>query len=157
VGNENYLFIPDVLWDHEIAELEKIKEVQVIKLSTRFTALGNNMVIRKDRCLINPQMETHVKTTLKKLGFKVSALEIAENPTVGACATTNTKGCLIHRDATNTKHIASLFSLPTNIGTVNLGNPYVRTGLLANSHGYIVGNETTGPETQRIDETLGLI
>ena len=112
----------------------------------------------KDKnCLVNPQLESNVKDKLEELGFKVSPLEIAENSTVGSCTALNHKGCLLHRDATNARKVSSFLNIPTNIGTVNFGSPYVRSGLIVNCNGYIVGAETTGPETQRIDETLGFI
>ncbi len=156
-GNEDYLFVPEFIPEHELNDLEKIKNVKVIKLDTRFTALGNNIVIKDKTCLINPHLESTVKIKLEELGFKVSPFEIAENSTVGSCTALNHKGCLLHRDATNAKKISSIFNLPANIGTVNFGSPYVRSGLLVNCNGYVVGAETTGPETQRIDETLGFI
>lgn len=156
-GNEDYLFIPDFIPQHELNDLERIKGIKIIQLYTRFTALGNNIVIKDRTCLVNPHLETDVKDKLKELGFKVSAFEIAENPTVGTCTALNHKGCLLHRDATNTRKISAFLNLPTDIGTVNFGSPYVRSGLIVNCNGYIVGAETTGPEMQRIDETLGFI
>ncbi|MEK6856630.1 MAG: translation initiation factor IF-6 [Nanoarchaeota archaeon] len=156
-GNEDYLFVPDMISEYELKELEKIKEVEIIQLHTRFTALGNNIAIKDKNCLVNPKIEPEIKEKLEKLGFKVSLLEIAENPTIGSCTVLNHKGCLLHRDATNATKISSFLDLPTNIGTVNFGSPYVRSGLIVNCNGYIVGAETTGPETQRIDETLGFI
>lgn len=156
-GNEDYLFVPDFLSEYELRELEKIKEARIIELHTRFTALGNNIVIKDKECLVNPNIELNVREKLKELGFKVSLLEIAENPTVGTCTALNHKGCLLHRDATNTRKISAFLKLPTNIGTVNFGSPYVRSGLIVNCNGYVVGAETTGPETQRIDETLGFL
>jgi translation initiation factor 6 len=33
----------------------------------------------------------------------------------------------------------------------------VGAGLVANAHGYVAGEETTGPELGRIEDALGLI
>lgn len=156
-GNEDYLFIPDFIPEHELKDLEKIKKVKIIQLNTRFTALGNNIVIKDKTCLVNPNIEEGIKDKLKELGFNIISMEIAENPTVGSCTALNHKGCLLHRDATNIRKVSTFLNLPTDIGTVNFGSPYVRSGLIVNCNGYIVGAETTGPETQRIDETLGFI
>lgn len=156
-GNESFLFVPDLIPDRELEELKKIKDVEIVILPTRFTALGNNMVVKDKICLVNPQLESSVKEKLKELGFEVKSLEIAENTTVGSCTVVNHKGCLLHRDATNLNSISSFFDLPADIGTVNFGSPYVRSGLIVNCNGYIVGGETTGPETQRIDEALKFI
>ena len=156
-GNDDYLFIPDFVPEHELKDLEKIKEIKIIQLHTRFTALGNNIVIKDKTCLVNPNIEEGIKDKLKELGFNIITMEIAENPTVGSCTALNHKGCLLHRDATNARKVSTFLNLPTDIGTVNFGSPYVRSGLIVNCNGYIVGAETTGPETQRIDETLGFI
>ena len=156
-GNDDYLFIPDFVPEHELKDLEKIKEIKIIQLHTRFTALGNNIVIKDKTCLVNPNIEEGIKDKLKELGFNIITMEIAENPTVGSCTALNHKGCLLHRDATNARKVSAFLNLPTDIGTVNFGSPYVRSGLIVNCNGYIVGAETTGPETQRIDETLGFI
>jgi len=44
-----------------------------------------------------------------------------------------------------------------DVGTVNYGAPLVGSGLLANDHGYVVGEDTTGPELTRIEQTLDYI
>ena len=157
VGNESTILVPSVLWDHEIKELKKIKDVNLVVLDTRHTALGNNIAIYKDKCLVSPNLEKSIIEKLKELGFKVKVLEIAENSTIGACIAITNKGFLLHRDAENLEEIEKFLGLKGDIGTVNLGNPYVRTGIIANSHGYIIGKSTTGPELQRIDESLKFI
>jgi len=157
VGNDSTIFVPSVLWDHEIKELKKIKDVNLVVLDTRHTALGNNIAIYKDKCLVSPNLEKSIIEKLKELGFKVKVLEIAENSTIGACIAITNKGFLLHRDAENLEEIEKFLGLKGDIGTVNLGNPYVRTGIIANSHGYIIGKSTTGPELQRIDESLKFI
>ena len=138
-GNESTLLIPNVLWDHEIKELNKIKNLKVVILETKHTALGNNLAFHKDKCLISSNMEKSVIEKLKDLGFKIKILEIAENSTVGSCIAITNKGFLLHRDAENLKEIEKFLELKGDIGTVNLGK------------------ETTGPELQRIDESLGFL
>src|SRR3989344_9496733 len=81
-GNDDYLFIPDFIPEHELKDLKKINDVKIIQLNTKFTAIGNNIVIKDYNCLVNPQIEQSVREKLESLGFKVSSLEIAENPTV---------------------------------------------------------------------------
>jgi translation initiation factor 6 len=44
-----------------------------------------------------------------------------------------------------------------DIGTVNYGAPLVGSGLVANGSGYVVGEDTTGPELGRIEDTLDYI
>ena len=39
----------------------------------------------------------------------------------------------------------------------DFGSEFVRSGLIANSSGAIIGNRTTGPELARIEEALGFL
>ena len=47
--------------------------------------------------------------------------------------------------------------VPVDIGTVNLGSPYIAIGLVANSNGALVGSETTGPEIVKISHALNIV
>jgi len=69
------------------------------------------------------------------------------------------RGVLVHPKSSQAEIsiIEELFKLPVNIGTINFGSPLVGSGLLANNKGYVVGEETTGPEISRIEDTLGYL
>ena len=47
--------------------------------------------------------------------------------------------------------------VPADVGTVNRGTRLVGSGSVANSHGVLVGLDTTGPEMARIEESLGFL
>ena len=66
---------------------------------------------------------------------------------------------LCHPDATDEKldFLEELLGVPADIGTINYGGPLVGSGLVANDHGYVVGQDTTGPELGRIESALGYI
>ena len=53
--------------------------------------------------------------------------------------------------------LEELLDVRADIGTVNYGAPLVGSGLVANEHGYAVGQDTTGPELGRIEDALGYI
>ncbi len=44
-----------------------------------------------------------------------------------------------------------------DLGTVNYGTPLLGSGLIAGTAGFVVGEETTGPEIGRIEDALGYI
>ena len=123
-------------------------------IDTKLTALGNNLIIKDNICLANPNFSSK---TLKQLeNFKVTQDKIANFSIVGSCAVLTKKGGLLHIDSTESdiKKIENLFKVKFDIGTVNMGNPYVHSGIIANSNGYIVGGQTSGPEIMRIDFAL---
>ncbi|MEM0329101.1 MAG: translation initiation factor IF-6, partial [Nitrososphaerota archaeon] len=54
------------------------------------------------------------------------------------------------------KMLSELFKVNIIPGTVNNGVKFVRSGILANSKGAIVGSLTTGPELMTISRALGV-
>jgi translation initiation factor 6 len=53
--------------------------------------------------------------------------------------------------------LKSVLRVPVEVGTVNCGLPYVKTGLLGNSYGAVAGLLTTGPELFIIESALDLV
>ena len=113
--------------------------------------MGNNIVISKNKCLINPEFEDNI---LKE--FKVKKMKIQEHNVVGSCVVANKNGCLVSREAEDKelKEIGKTLDLKAEIGSVNRGNPYVKSGIIVNSKGYIIGGMTTGVEVMRIESAL---
>ena len=89
----------------------------------------------------------------------VKKAKIADLPTLGALAVHNKTGCLLHRDAEDfeIELIEKTLGVSATVGTVNFGSPYIRSGLVANSKGFIIGALSGGPEIQNADRTLGFI
>jgi len=50
--------------------------------------------------------------------------------------------------------LSEKLGVPANVGTINRGIPYVSVGFFANSKGAVAGKNTTGPELQRLYQTL---
>jgi translation initiation factor 6 len=55
------------------------------------------------------------------------------------------------------KKVESLLKIEIGLGTVNLGNPFLSAGLIANSFGFAIGQQSSGFEISRVDESLGFI
>ncbi len=153
-GNENILLVPEIIKEHEEKELKKLNlHYRIIK--SKFSALGNNMIIFKENCIINPEFEDEIKKELHE--FRIKRMNIGEHNAVGSCAVLNKNGCLISMDVNEDEilDVEKLLGINIGIGSVNKGNPYVRSGIICNSNGYIIGEETTGVETMRIEMALG--
>ena len=124
------------------------------KIKTKFSALGNNIVLREKTALINPEFEKEISEELKD--FKLKRINIGEHNAIGSCIIANKNGCLVSSDVSEEelKEISETLDLKTEIGSVNKGSPYVRAGLIANSKGYLMGGLTTGVEGMRIEMAL---
>jgi len=79
--------------------------------------------------------------------------------TVGMAATVTNNGGLLNPNANEweIKKVKDMLKIDVMTGTVNFGSDMVGTGLVANSKGYIAGEDTTGFELGIIEEALGFL
>ena len=142
--------------------LETINEqgFSVFVIKDVINAAGNDILANDKGALIHPDIRDR---SLKKIGetldVSVSKGTIAGLNTVGMAAVVTNKGCLCHPKITETEKrtLEKIFDVEVMIGTVNHGFPMIGSGLVANSKGAIIGNQTTGIEMGRIEEALGFL
>jgi translation initiation factor 6 len=84
---------------------------------------------------------------------------IAGLKNVGAAAVATNKGVLVHPDIRDDEInlVKGVLRVPIDVGTACSGIKYIGTCVVANSHGAITGENTTGPELGRIESALGFI
>ncbi len=158
-GNDQGLLIPDITFESERSHLKRLGiPFQVI--NTKLTALGNNILCSNKGCLINKDFEEDALQQIKTaLNIPTQKQTIANLKVVGAIGVLNDKGCLIHRDISTTekKTTESLLKVTVSPGTVNIGVPFIRSGILANNHGFVISDASGGPEIVHCDEALGFM
>ena len=159
-GNGNGLLVPYFISDIELKGLREFTNelgVQVDRVEGRYTALGN-LVAANDRGAFVSDTILDVKTIADTLDVEVTSGDIGGASEVGAYLSVTNKGFLAHPQAEDKLgELADLFKVDGLTGTVNRGIPYVKSGLIANSNGYVTGGQTTGIELQRIDDALGFM
>ncbi|MEM4096723.1 MAG: translation initiation factor IF-6, partial [Metallosphaera sp.] len=81
---------------------------------------------------------------------------IAQVIIVGSVGVVTSNGGLVHIETPESelKSLSALFKVNLEVGTVNFGNAFVRSGMIANRHGVLVGSSTTGPEILRIQRAF---
>ena len=142
--------------------LKSIEEqgLEVFVIEDVINAAGNDILVNDNGALVHPEIsETSMKKIGEVLDVSVERGTIASLPTVGMAAVVTNKGCLCHPKVTEEekKQMEDVFDVEVMIGTVNHGFPMIGSGLVANSHGAIIGNLTTGIEMGRIEEALGFL
>ncbi len=155
-GNSKGVMAAGFILDKEIRAIRK--HVKSARLSGELNAAGNLILANDNAALVHPDLSDKSIGVIKKtLGVDVRKGTIGGLKTVGMSGIATNKGVLIHPKATSSEIalLEELFGLPVDIGTVNFGSPLVGSGLLANSKGYVAGEETTGPEITRIEDALG--
>lgn len=157
-GNSNGLLVPDIIEPHEEEQLEEAG-VPYHVVESRFTALGNLVLSNDHGCVLSPHLKPVQDQIAGFLGVEVVLHGVAGLDITGSCGVATNEGVLLHRDATeeDVERVEEALSVPVDIGSVNFGTPYVHSGVLANSEQCFVGNDTTGPEIQRVQDALGFL
>lgn len=162
VGNSNGILLPHFISDDEIAKLSGFfrecgEEFNVGRLMDNYTAIGN-LIACNDRAAIVSPMISKTETIEEILGVEAVKKKISGHDETGACCVATNKGFIVHPDAGDElREISQILRVDGLTGSVNLGFPFIKSGIIANSKGYLVGSRTTGIELGRIDEALGFM
>lgn len=155
-GNSNHLLVPE---NATRIEMDKIEEsgLDYTVIDVNNNALGNLILCNDNGAIISPKLEDAKEKIQEALDVKVETGTIAgiENP--GVCGVANNHGALLHRatteeEAEKVKEVLDVEKV--DVGTVNMGSPFVGSGVIATDNIIIVGEDSTGPEIGRIDQTL---
>ncbi len=155
-GNSNCILVPDTVTDREISKLED-SQVNFHVLESRENALGNMILANDKGAVISDKLSEHKEEIEDALEVPVEIGKVAGLPNPGVCGAANAHGVLLHREATEEeaeKIRDALKVEDVDIGTVNLGSPYIGSGLIGNDENLLLGEDTTGPEIGRIDRTM---
>lgn len=159
VGNDKGIAVPVDILEEELELLKKeIGDLNIVVISDRRNALGNLILLNNSKALVSPYFSKEVRNLLlDNLGVEVVEGKIADSELVGTLAIANNRGVLVSALASENdlEFLSSIFNnLTIDVGTVNRGSPFIRTGMVVNDRGALVGEDTTGPEIMRIQQVL---
>lgn len=158
-GNPNGLLVPYYALEEEIDALRKSLGINVSRVPGKITAIGNVVLTNEKACLASPELGDEAISVIEEtLNVTVRKGTIANMTIVGSSGVATSKGVIVHPQSTSSelRELEKLFGIPVDVGTVNCGVPYVKVGLVANSVGALVGEDTTGPEIQNIMNVLNI-
>jgi len=158
-GNNNCLLVPKIAFQNELDILDKHK-IKYKIIDTKFTCLGNNIICNDNGCVVSSEYgEKEIKIFKDALKVGVTKAKIAGLSILGSLAVHTKKGLLCHHEIL--EHEAELLKKTLKVeiytGTVNMGVPFIGSGILCNNHGFIIGDASGGPEVVNADETLGFM
>ena len=122
-------------------------------------AAGNNILANDKGAILNPEYSKKmVKVISDGLGVECVQASIAGINTVGSICRATNIGCVCHADASDDELelIKDVLKVGPIRSTVNHGVRMVGAGILANSKGALIGDETTPIEMGKIEEGLAL-
>ncbi|WP_049898971.1 translation initiation factor IF-6 [Natrinema sp. J7-1] len=159
-GNENGLLVSARVLEYERERLEEAVDVPVAELPGSINAAGNVVLANDYGAYVHPDLPREaVQIVSDTLEVPVERGDLAGVRTVGPAAVATNTGVLCHPKATDAELdvLEEALDVRADVGTVNYGAPLVGSGLIANEAGYVVGEDTTGPELGRIEDALGYL
>jgi translation initiation factor 6 len=155
--NSNGIILPSIASEGEIGRLDSTG-LDILALDSKFTALGNLVLCNDNGAIIGNPLEKYKKKIERCLGVDAECTTVAGMNTVGSCSVATNEGCVLHRDANEEEIqiIEKTLGVEVGLGTANFGSPFIGSCAIANSSGAAVGESTTGPEINRIMESLKL-
>ncbi len=157
--NNNGIVLPKNAYKEEIKALKSLG-INVGVLDDKYTALGNLILVNDNGGIITPNFTKKSKKRIEEtLDIEVESTMIADFRTVGAIGAATNKGAVIHPmvNEGDIELVESLLKVYVDVGTINRGVGFVRTGIVANSQGAVMGQLTTGPEIARIEDVFGFL
>jgi translation initiation factor 6 len=158
-GNKNCLLVPGIILDNERAILDKHK-IKYKIVDTKLTCLGNNIICNDKGCVVSSEYgEKEIKLFKDALKVEVVKAKIAQLHTLGSLAVHTKKGILCHHEILEEEAelLNKILKVEIFTGTVNMGVPFIGSGILCNNKGFIIGDASGGPEIVNADEALGFI
>lgn len=161
-GNSKGLIFPHLVREEELQPICAVTgdDVKISIMETKRTAYGNMILANDYGAIADPRLQPEtLKLISDTLGVETVHGEIAGLPYVGSLAAATNKGVLAHPLIKDEEKelLKSVLRVPVEVGTVNCGLPWVKTGLLGNSYGAVAGLLTTGPELFIIESALDLV
>lgn len=156
-GNSRGIIVPDLI-DTDEERLEEKLGTKVERIPGKHTALGNQVLVNDNGAIVNPDLpDEAVEEIEKSLEVPVRRSTIAGLKNVGASGVATNKGVLLHTEINEgeLEIVKETLEVPADIGTASSGVKYIGTCIVANSNGALTGENTTGPELGRIENTLG--
>jgi translation initiation factor 6 len=156
-GNSSGLLVPYIIRDYELERIQEYSKVVIV--DSRWTALGNLVLANDLGAVVHPEAPKEIAETLNcELGMKPVECKIGALSFVGALGIATNKGAILSPNTLKEQQsvIESALHVGVEISTTNGDVPFVRSGILANSRGAVVGPLTRGAELMQISRALGV-
>lgn len=160
-GNSREILIPGITFQHERDELQKLG-INFKVFDTKLTGLGNNIIMGENKALVSSEFsDAEARKIGELMNVESQKVKFSDVNVVGNLVVLNTKKekALVSNDLTmeEVRLIEKTFKVKATPGSVNMGSPYIKAGVIANSHGFAMGSASGGPELANADEALGFL
>lgn len=160
-GNNDCVLIPGITFEHEREELQKLG-VNFKVFNTKLTGLGNNIIMGKSCAFVSPEFsDVEVKKISELMNIDAEKAKLGNINAIGNLAVLNIEkgNALVSNDLNQEelRIIEKRLKVNATPGSVNMGSPYIKSGVAVNKHGFAMGSASGGPELANADEALGFL
>ncbi len=147
--NNNGIILPSIASDEEVIYLKQLTGLNVVRLESKLTAIGNLISTNDHGAIISPLFKDEFNKQIGDvLGTDVHTMSIADFNQTGSMIVSTNVGGGIHPKASEKEIeiVSSILKVEIEPLTINGGIPYLSSGIICNSKSLIVGTLTSGPE-----------
>lgn len=156
-ANSNGLVVSQYVLDREMKELERFFD-NINVVETNMNCFGNILCLNDYGGIVHPDANPELVSKFEEV-FEVPIVPgtVGGIKTIGMAAAVSNIGGLLNPNSNEweIKKVNKTLKIEAVTGTVNYGSDMVGTGIVANSRGYLAGEDTTGFELGVIEESLG--
>ena len=149
VMNNNGILLPPIASDEEVQMLKQSSRLNVERVKSKFTAIGNLIATNDNGALVSPLFKGEIDHQVQEvLGVHPSSMTVGGFVQTGSMVVATNVGAGVHPKATEeeVKEISEILQVPAEPVTVNGGVPFLSSGIVANTKSVVVGSLTSGPE-----------
>jgi len=154
-GNSNGILVPHTIRDYEYERLREFSRVSIVE--SRWTALGNVVLTNDLGAIVHTETPDEIVNAVSdSLEVKSVQSNIGPLPFVGALGIATNKGALLSPNTLKEQQsvIESALHVGVELSSTNGGVQFVRSGIIANSKGAVVGPLTRGAELMQVTKAL---
>jgi translation initiation factor 6 len=149
VMNNNGILVPQIASDDEIQTLKEASHLNVERLKSKFTAIGNLIAANDNGALVSPLLDGEPEKQIRDvLGVPSHQMTVGGFVQTGSMVVTTNSGAGVHPKATEDeiRSVSEALHVQADALTINGGIPFLSSGIVANSKAVVVGSLTSGPE-----------
>lgn len=149
VMNNNGILLPSIASEEEVKMLKQATGLNVEKVESRFTAIGNLIATNDNGAISSPVLDGELDRQVRDvLGVPVHSMTIGSYVQAGSMIVATNGGAGVHPKATEDeiRTVSEVLQVEAEPVTVNGGVPFLSSGLITNTKAVVVGSLTSGPE-----------
>ncbi|MGI0025295.1 MAG: translation initiation factor IF-6, partial [Nitrososphaera sp.] len=142
VMNNNGILLPSIASDEELQLLKQASGLNVERVESRYTAIGNLIVANDNGAIASPLLDGEVDKQIQDvLGVPVHSMTIGTFVQAGSMIVATNGGAGVHPKASEeeVETIAEMLQVPAEPVTVNGGVPFLSSGIISNTKAVVVG------------------